>query len=100
MNNAIKYTGNGGEVMVSVARNGRQAMARVADTGIGIPADELHSIFDKYYRARHARSLVGAGGAGIGLTIARDIVENHGGTLTVESQPGRGSTFTVTLPTE
>ncbi len=99
VNNAIKYTGNGGEVTIQTSVNGQYISTRVIDNGIGIPADDLPKVFDKYYRTRHARTMVGAGGAGIGLTIAKDIIENHGGTLTVQSEPGVGSAFIVNLPT-
>lgn len=100
VNNAIKYSHNGGQVVVDISRNGEYCITRISDTGIGIPPEELPSIFEKYYRSHHAREMVGAGGAGIGLTIARDIVQKHGGVLTVESEVEKGSTFIVRLPVE
>jgi len=99
VNNAIKYTGNGGEIVVELAREGDYAVTRVRDTGIGIAPDDLNRVFDMFYRGSRAQSLVGAGGAGVGLAIVKDIVERHGGELLVESTPGKGSTFTVRLPT-
>ena len=67
----------------------------VADTGIGIPAEHLPHVFERFYRVDAARS---AGGTGLGLAIARQIAEQHGGTLVAVSTPGRGSTFTLSLP--
>jgi signal transduction histidine kinase len=69
----------------------------VRDTGVGIDARHLPHIFDRFYRADAARS---AGGSGLGLAIARQIVERHGGEIAVTSEPGRGTTVTVTLPEE
>jgi signal transduction histidine kinase len=68
----------------------------VADTGAGIPSDALPRVFDRFYRADTARQQ--SGGTGLGLAIARMIAEQHGGTITAESEPGRGSRFTVRLP--
>ncbi|NCO32362.1 MAG: hypothetical protein AUJ92_15745 [Armatimonadetes bacterium CG2_30_59_28] len=99
VNNAIKYTGNGGEVTIEVSLDDDSVITRVRDSGIGIPQEEIDRVFDKYYRSQRARSMVGAGGAGIGLTIAKDIVESHGGTISLDSIPGAGSTFAVSLPT-
>lgn len=73
-----------------------QAIVRVADTGIGIPAQHLPHIFERFYRADASRA--GAGGTGLGLAIVQRIIEVHGGTIEVESVEGRGSSFTVRLP--
>jgi len=91
--NAIKYTPPGGSVGVRVAQATDWVEIVVEDTGIGIPADALPSIFDPYYQARDAR-----GGTGLGLAIVKGIVEAHGGRVHAESREGKGSRFTVTLP--
>jgi two-component system OmpR family sensor kinase len=95
LDNAFKYTPPDGTVEVQGAVDGRAVAVTVADTGIGIaPADVPH-IFDRFYRAGNA---VVRGGTGLGLAIARRISEQHGGTITVESEPEHGSRFTVRLP--
>jgi signal transduction histidine kinase len=95
--NAVKFTPPAGEIRVTVARRGDTAEVRVADTGPGIPADELPRIFDRFYRASSSvRSATQ--GTGLGLTIARSLVEAHGGVLTAESEVGRGTTFVIGLP--
>lgn len=97
LDNAVKYTLPGGEVNVTLASQNGNALIIVSDTGIGIPAAFLPHIFDRFYRVDKARSRA-LGGAGLGLSIARWIVEAHEGKLLVESTPGRGSAFTVELP--
>lgn len=97
LDNAVKYTPRGGEVDVELARQNGNARIVVTDTGIGIPTEDQQRIFDRFYRVDKARSRA-LGGAGLGLSIARWIVEAHEGKLTVESTPGRGSAFTVELP--
>jgi two-component system, NtrC family, sensor histidine kinase KinB len=92
--NGVKHTPPGGEVSVHVSRTASHARFEVRDTGEGIPEQEQARIFEKFYRAPGAP----AGGAGLGLSIARDIVQAHGGELGVVSAPGRGSTFWFTLP--
>ncbi|WP_375742568.1 ATP-binding protein [Corallococcus interemptor] len=92
--NGVKHTPHGGEVSVHVSREGAHVRFEVRDTGEGIPAQEQARIFEKFYRAPGAP----AGGAGLGLSIARDIVQAHGGELGVVSTPGQGSTFWFTLP--
>jgi signal transduction histidine kinase len=91
--NAIQHTGRGGRVTVSGGRSGGSAFVRVADTGSGIPEDQLERVFERFVRLDDGD---GAGGSGVGLTIARGIVDAHGGTL-VASNDG-GAVFTVTLP--
>ncbi|HET6660276.1 MAG TPA: HAMP domain-containing sensor histidine kinase [Rubrobacter sp.] len=95
LDNAVKYTPEGGNVTVRVVEeNGGVALA-VSDTGVGISEDQLPLIFERFYRADPSRS---DGGAGLGLSIARQIAESHGGQIRVESTPGTGSTFTLLLP--
>ncbi len=97
LSNAIRYTPPGGRVQLSVRREPREVEIIVKDTGIGIPAAHLPQIFERFYRVDSARSRQ-AGGSGLGLAIARTIAENHGGTISVESTPGAGTTFSVRLP--
>jgi signal transduction histidine kinase len=97
LDNAIKYTPKGGEISVTLARQNGDAHIIVSDTGIGIPsADQLH-VFDRFYRVDKARSRE-LGGAGLGLSIVRWIVEVHGGKISIDSGLGRGSKFIVELP--
>jgi signal transduction histidine kinase len=99
VNNAIKFTPQGGEVTLRLRDRGDCVVVEVADSGEGIDPDEIDNIFKRFYRSgRVVRRAVP--GAGLGLTIVRSIVEAHGGTIRVTSRLGRGSTFTVTLPRE
>jgi signal transduction histidine kinase len=93
--NAVKYTPNGGRVTVSAARENGHVRIAFADTGRGIPADEIPHLFEKYRRVREAKRTEGTG---LGLFIAKTIVAAHGGDIRVESAPGVGSTFTLFLP--
>jgi signal transduction histidine kinase len=95
--NALRYTRPGGRVELGLAQVDDAALLTVRDTGIGIPADELPYIFDRFYRGTSARAQR-RDGTGLGLPIARWIAASHGATLSVESQPGQGSCFTVRLP--
>lgn len=95
--NAINYTLEGGQITVRILRQAESACIEVQDTGIGISPADLPHIFDHFYRADKARS-TDTGGVGLGLTIAKRIVEMHRGEITVESAPGRGSTFRIWLP--
>jgi heavy metal sensor kinase len=97
LDNAVKYTPAGGEISVALARRNGCAQLVVRDSGIGIPEADLTRIFDRFYRVDKARSRE-LGGAGLGLSIARWIVEAHGGSIDVRSAPNRGSEFTVELP--
>jgi heavy metal sensor kinase len=99
VDNAVKYTLPGGHVTISLQPSGGWASIRVGDTGMGIPPEDQARIFQRFYRSAEARSR-GEGGAGLGLCIARSIAEAHGGRIEVESATGRGSTFTVLLPTQ
>ena len=92
--NALKFTPAGGCVTLRVARHGTDGVScTVADTGVGIPADELPHLFERFWQARRYRR----GGAGLGLAIARGVVEAHGSVLEVESEVGRGSAFSFVL---
>jgi signal transduction histidine kinase len=97
VDNAIKYNRPQGTVQVSARAEGPRAIIEVEDTGIGIAATEQQHIFDRFYRVDKSRSR-SQGGSGLGLAIVKKIVEEHGGTVSVESNPGQGSTFRVSLP--
>jgi signal transduction histidine kinase len=97
VHNAIKFTPRGGSVEVRLAPAGSGARIDVIDTGVGIDEDELPHVFERFYRGSQANEARGSG-SGLGLAIVRSIVDMHGGTITVESQVGAGSRFTVTLP--
>ncbi len=97
IDNAIKYTPENGTVEISLARENGFALVRVKDSGIGIPKEETAKIFDRFYRVDKARSRE-LGGSGLGLSISKWIADIHGGTISVDSAPNSGSTFTVTLP--
>lgn len=95
LDNAVKYTPEGGRVTVAARRRDDWVEVAVSDTGIGIPAEQLLLIFERFHRVDEAR--VG-GGAGLGLAIARQVASAHGGEIEVESTPGEGSTFVLCLP--
>ena len=95
LDNAVKYTPDGGSVTVRVKEEDGSVALAVSDTGIGIPEDQQHLIFERFHRADPSRS---EGGTGLGLSIARQIAESHGGQIRAESTPGTGSTFTLLLP--
>lgn len=97
VDNAVKYTPSGGSVLVSVREEGPSLRISVADTGIGIPNVDLARIFERFYRVDKARSRA-TGGTGLGLSIVKHIVETLGGTISVDSEVGKGSTFMITLP--
>jgi signal transduction histidine kinase len=94
VDNAIKYTPRGGRVEVSAHRDAGAVVIRIADTGRGIPEQDLPRIFDRLYRGDASRT---TRGLGLGLSLVRAYVEAQGGTITVQSQPGEGSTFTIRL---
>ncbi len=97
IDNAVKYTPDGGAVNVAVGAQDGFAVASVSDTGIGIVREDLAHIFDRFWRADKARSRE-QGGAGLGLSIAKWIAEMHGGSIEVESEPGKGSVFHLRVP--
>jgi signal transduction histidine kinase len=96
--NAIQYTPEGGDVIISAARHDDEIYISVQDTGIGIPSEHIANLFTRFYRVDKSRSRNAGGGSGIGLTIARHLVEAHGGRIWVESSgEGQGSTFSFSL---
>ena len=97
--NAVKYSPEGGHIEIAALREGRNAVITVTDDGPGIPAEDLPHIFDRFYRVDKARSR-DTGGTGLGLSIVRQIVTLHQGTVTVDSVEGQGSVFRVELPLE
>jgi signal transduction histidine kinase len=97
VDNAVRFTPVGGSVTVSARRRNGSVEVAVSDTGAGIPAEHLPRLFERFYRADPARGR-GEGGTGIGLAIARSVVEAHGGHIRAESRPGQGSIFTFDLP--
>jgi two-component system phosphate regulon sensor histidine kinase PhoR len=98
VDNAVKFNVRGGEVEISVDPGSEGAsVIRVVDTGHGIPAADLERVFERFYRADRSRSRE-VGGSGLGLAIVKHLARVHGGTASVESELGRGSTFTITLP--
>jgi signal transduction histidine kinase len=98
LDNAIRYTHPGGQVWVSVEQTPKVARLTVRDTGIGMAAEHLPHLFERFYRADATRRQTGGSSSGLGLSIVEWIVRTHGGSVSVESQVGRGSCFTVTLP--
>ncbi|HXF73408.1 MAG TPA: ATP-binding protein [Actinomycetota bacterium] len=97
VDNAVRYTGPGGRVEVTVGPVDGGVALRVSDTGAGIPSRDLPRIFERFYRVDPARSRA-TGGTGLGLSIVKHVVENHGGEIRVESELGRGTAFEVRLP--
>jgi signal transduction histidine kinase len=97
LDNAIKYNRPGGRVTLSTEVKDTYAYVKVSDTGIGIPAEHLPHLGERFYRVDKARSRE-AGGSGLGLSIARGIADAHGGSLTLSSEPGQGTTVTLKLP--
>jgi signal transduction histidine kinase len=95
MDNAVKFTPEGGTVSIGMWREGEMARIDVADSGVGIPPEEQAAIFERFYRVEESRS---KRGSGLGLAISTWIVHAHNGSISVSSQPGKGSTFTVRLP--
>ncbi|GAB4535098.1 MAG: HAMP domain-containing sensor histidine kinase [Anaerolineae bacterium] len=95
-NNAVKYSHMGSKVVIKAAEENGHVVISVSDTGVGIPKEELPFIFEDCYRASSGQAV--AGGAGLGLAICRRIIETHGGSISVESELGKGSTFMIRLP--
>jgi signal transduction histidine kinase len=97
LENAVRYTPSEGNVSISLMRKDSNAFVAISDTGIGIPPEHLPHIFERFYRVDKARSRAD-GGVGLGLAIAKYIAESHKGNIAVESEVGKGTTFTVSIP--
>ena len=97
VSNAIKYTPEGGEIHVSLCEVGENVEIRVSDNGIGIPEEDIPRLFERFYRVEKARSS-DKGGTGLGLAIAKEFATAHGGDIKVESEVGKGTTFTIVFP--
>ncbi len=97
MDNAIRYTPHGGTISISLSQQGQIALVTITDTGVGISLEHIPHIFDRFYRVDKARSCT-EGGSGLGLAICKQIVEAHGGGISVESRAGKGSAFSIRLP--
>ena len=96
ISNAFKFTGENGRILVTLKGDGQQAELRVTDTGMGIPADQLSNLFDRFYYSTQSEVQAGSG---LGLSLTKELVELHGGTISVDSKEGKGSSFIVVLPT-
>ena len=96
--NSIRYSHQGGNIRLELGMQGSSYIMQVHDEGIGIPETDLTKIFEKFYRASNANTIPGTPGAGLGLAIVRQVVELHGGTISVESEVNKGTTFTILLP--
>jgi two-component system sensor histidine kinase ChiS len=94
LSNAFKFTDDGGRISIIASQKDRSILIEIRDTGMGIPEDKLHMIFDEFYQVEGGKH----GGTGLGLAIAKRLVEEHGGNIWVESQLGTGSSFYFTLP--
>jgi two-component system OmpR family sensor kinase len=99
LDNALKHTPAGGRVTVTASASGDQVVVAVADTGPGIPADELARVFERFYQVDKSRARTQAPGVGLGLAICKELAEAHGGRIAAESVVGVGTKFSVTLPT-
>jgi two-component system, OmpR family, sensor kinase len=95
LDNAVKYTPEGGRVTMRIVEEDGSVGVEVSDTGIGIPEDQIPHVFERFYRAEEARSTEGLG---LGLSIARQIAEDHGGSIEARSKPREGSTFIIRIP--
>ncbi len=97
LNNAMTHTPAGGEIIVTAATSASDVQVSVRDTGVGIATEHLPYIFERFFRTDRSRTRA-TGGAGLGLTIVKQLVQGHGGRVWAESTPGVGSVFTFTLP--
>lgn len=98
LSNAIKYTRDGGKVDISTETRDHHVLIKISDSGLGIPTEDIPFIFDKFYRVSKQEHLAAADGTGLGLSITKAIVEQHRGTIRVESEVGKGSVFHIELP--
>ena len=94
--NAIKYSHDGSRIVVNAKENGTDVVISIQDNGVGISEEDLPHIFDGFYRGKSGQAM--ATGHGIGLAVSRQIIEAHNGSIVVESELGKGTTFTVRLP--
>ena len=99
MNNAIKYSPDGGTITVRLMETHNNIALSIQDQGLGIPKKDLQKVFDRFYRVDKARARK-QGGTGLGLAISKEVIKAHGGSIWAESKEGRGSTFFITLPYE
>lgn len=99
LNNSIKFTPSGGTIGVHLQLEGREAVIRICDTGIGMSAEDCQHVFERFFKADKSRNRT-LGGSGLGLSIVKKIIDLHKGTVRVESSPDEGTTFTVVLPVE
>jgi two-component system phosphate regulon sensor histidine kinase PhoR len=97
LHNAIKFTPAGGEIKIITRALEKSVAVDIADTGIGIPAEDVPRVFERFYKGDKGRT---GEGTGMGLAIARHVIEAHGGNISVESEEGKGSTFSFTLPSQ
>jgi len=97
LENAIAHTAKGGVITVGARQQGNWVEVSVTDTGEGIPPEDLPNIFERFYRVDKSRTRA-TGGSGLGLTIAKRLVEAHGGKIEAQSEPGKGSRFSFTVP--
>jgi two-component system phosphate regulon sensor histidine kinase PhoR len=97
ISNAIKYSPDGGRISITTGTEKKYIRIDVRDTGLGIPSNQINRIFDRFYRVKDDQTRM-ITGTGLGLAIVKNIVEAHNGIISVESEPGRGSTFFVYLP--
>jgi two-component system phosphate regulon sensor histidine kinase PhoR len=97
LHNAVKFSPNGGEIVVGVTEAADEITVWVRDPGIGVPRADLTRVFERFYKVDRAR-VRGRGGTGLGLSIARHVVDSHGGRIWVESEEGHGSRFAFTVP--
>lgn len=99
MNNAIKYSPDGGVITCRLVETHNHVIMSITDQGLGIPKEAISHVFDRFYRVDKARSRA-QGGTGLGLAISKEVVQMHGGRIWVESREGEGSTFYISLPYE
>jgi len=99
IDNAVKFSPNGGEINIAARAEDGQLRVSIQDPGVGIAPDQMYHIFDRYHHLESVGDHL-FGGVGLGLPIAKQVVEQHGGSISVVSSPGAGSTFTLTMPIE